>query len=113
MDFCLLVSLVSLLGLSVEGRALFDQAEALDVECQACGIDGGDPRALLAVRGTPLGDELASLVLSLRRLHRFFGLHGWQCYNVEEGSEPTILSPVPMPDTSSTIVTHIRARLLR
>ena len=41
--------------------------------------NGGDPRVVLAVRGTHFGDELAPLVLEEhdRRLHRCLGLHGW------------------------------------
>ena len=55
--------LVELLGLVVEGRALLDGAEALDVERLARGADGQDPWAPLALGGGLLGDNLASLVL--------------------------------------------------
>merc|ERR1719352_929950 len=55
--------LVEGLGLVVEGRALLDGAEALDVEGLAGGGDGGDPWALLALGSGLLGDDLAALVL--------------------------------------------------
>ena len=74
-----LVLIVGVFRLFVEVGLLLDQAEAFDAESLACGIDGGDPRVVLAVRGTHLGDELAHLVLEGhdRRLHRCLGLHGW------------------------------------
>ena len=49
--------LVELLGLLVEGGALLDDGESLDVECLPCCLDGGDPWALL------LQHDLALLVL--------------------------------------------------
>ena len=101
--FGLFVSRVGGLRLLVDGRTLPHRTEALDVECQACGHDGCNPRMFLAVGGTLLRDELAPLVLDEhdRRLHRFRGLHGCHGYDVEQGeiawtsSELTILSPVP------------------
>ena len=59
--------LVERLGLVVEGRALLEGAEALDVQRLAGGVAGGDPWALLALGGALLGDDLVLPLLFLVR----------------------------------------------
>merc|ERR1712139_322421 len=46
-------SLEELLCLGVEGRALLDGAEALDLQCGTCLLDGSNPRTGLC-EGAPL-----------------------------------------------------------
>merc|ERR1711904_649856 len=62
-------SLEELLCLGVEGRALLDGAEALDLQRGACLLDGSDPGAGLGACAALLAHNLAVLVLGqvLRR----------------------------------------------
>ena len=78
--------LVERLGLVVEGRALLDRAEALDVQCLPCCGDCGDPGALLALGRQLLGDNLAGLVLDEVALAKSgLGLGGLACEDVAFG----------------------------
>merc|ERR1719217_414475 len=57
-------SLEELLCLGVEGRALLDGAEALDLQCGACLLDGSNPGAGLGPGALLLAHNAAVLVLN-------------------------------------------------